>query len=114
MSLPVDAHLHLKAGVRLSSDVFFPTGPHFESRCLRRYAFCQRCPFCWLISGIFRDNFMVLRDDLGNGRSQRTCLFLRGILVVIWSSDRAYCKDFRLRRLEPNDTLTHNMNSKLV
>jgi hypothetical protein len=34
----------------------------------------------------FRDNFMVLRDDLGNGRSQRTCLFSqrnpRGYIVV--------------------------------
>jgi hypothetical protein len=24
------------------------------------------------------DNFMVLRDDLGNGRSQRTCRFSQG------------------------------------
>jgi hypothetical protein len=49
MSLTVDAHLYLKVGVPLASEVFFPTGPHLESRYLRRYAFCQCFHFCLLI-----------------------------------------------------------------
>jgi hypothetical protein len=40
--------------------------------------------------------------------------FLRVILVVIWSLDRADCEDVRLTGLEPSDTLTHRMNCKLV
>jgi hypothetical protein len=41
--------------------------------------------------------------------------YLRGILVAIWSSDRADCEDFLdVTGLETNDTLTHRMNSKLV
>jgi hypothetical protein len=42
--------------------------------------------------------------------------FLRGILVVIRSSDRAdkAVRIFDLTRLEPNDTLTHRTNCKLV
>jgi hypothetical protein len=40
--------------------------------------------------------------------------FLRGILVGIWSWDRADCEDFRLKGLEPGDTLTHKINSKWV
>jgi hypothetical protein len=40
--------------------------------------------------------------------------FLRGILVVTWSSDRAACEDDDLTRLEPNDTLSHRMNCKFV
>jgi hypothetical protein len=51
LSLPGAAHLHLKVGVLLASDVSSPTRLHFESRCPRLYAFCQRCPLCWLISG---------------------------------------------------------------
>jgi hypothetical protein len=67
-----------ECGVPLASDVSFPTGPHFESCYPRRYAFCQRCPLSWLISGSSRDNFVVLRDELGNGHIQRTCLFSQG------------------------------------
>jgi hypothetical protein len=112
LSLPVDARLYLKVGVPLASDVFFPTGLHFESRCLRRYAFCQRCPLCWLISRIFRDNFMVSGMILGNGRSQWTRLFLRGILMVVWSLDRADCGNDDLTRLESNDT--HSQTGWLI
>jgi hypothetical protein len=37
---------------------------------------------------------MVLRDDFGSEHVS----FLRGILVVIWSSDREDSEDFRLNR----------------
>jgi hypothetical protein len=50
---------------------------------------------------------MVSGMILGDGRSQRTCLFLRGILVAVWSLDRADCGNDDLTRLESNDTHSH-------
>jgi hypothetical protein len=49
LSLPVAARLDLQAGVPVASNVLSPTGLNFEFRCLRRYAFCQRCLF-WLVN----------------------------------------------------------------
>jgi hypothetical protein len=98
MSLPVDAHLHLKVGVPLASDVFLPTGPHFESCCLRRYAFCQRCPLCSLTSGILGKNLQFSGMIWVMVAVSELVSCLRGILVVIWSSDRAACEDFRINK----------------
>jgi hypothetical protein len=98
LSLPVAAHLRLKVGVPLASDVSSPTGPHFESRCLRRYAFCQRCPLCSLTSRIFRDNLWFSGMIWAMVAVSEHVSYLKGILVVMWRSDREDCEDFRLNR----------------
>jgi hypothetical protein len=94
LSLPVAAHLHLQDGVLVASDVFLSTGLHFESRCQRRYAFCQRCPLCSLTSGIFWDNLWFSGMIWAMVAVSEHVSFLRGILVVMWNSDRADGKDF--------------------
>jgi hypothetical protein len=94
VSLPVAAHLCLKLGVPLASDVSFPTGHHFEFYRPRRYAFCQRCPLCSLTSGTFRDNLWFSGMIWAMVAVSKHVSFPRGIVVVIWSSDRADCKDF--------------------
>jgi hypothetical protein len=46
----------------------------------------------------FRDNFWFSGMIWAMVAVSEHVSFLRGILVVIWSSDRADCEDFRLNR----------------
>jgi hypothetical protein len=57
---------------------------------------------------------MVLRDDLGNGHSQRTSLFSGESSSLYGARIGQIVRLFELTRLEPNDTLTQRMNCKLV
>jgi hypothetical protein len=110
----VAAHLHLQARVPLASDFstqqVLTSSPvvcdSTNSACLALFARQSQ----GVLGIILRFSGMMWAMVVVSERVS----FLRGILVVIWSLDRADCEDFRLTGLEPNDTLTRRMNCKLV